>query len=80
MMSEMIEHLLNGFGLFICLFSLALFLTMPIIIMFGAASIADGMTDQFGQVISMVTFFILSLLGLVIVLLLGTYVQEALEA
>ena len=80
MITKAVSHLTMGFGLFICLFGLALFLTLPIIIMFGAAHLADGMVDQFGQVISTFTFLILSLLGLIAVLLLGTYVQETLEA
>ena len=79
MIIDLLEHLKMGLGLFICLFALALFLTMPIIIMFGAASIADDMTAQFGQVISMGSFLLLSLLGLVLTLMIGTAIQEALE-
>lgn len=79
MIAKAVNHLTMGFGLFICLFGLALLLTLPIMIMFGAAHLADGMTEQFGQVLSMGSFLLLSLLGLVLTLLIASFVQEALE-
>ena len=75
----MIDHIINGVGLFIFVFGLALFLTTPIAIIFGAAHLADNVNAEFGNIAAGLSFILLSSAGLFLTLSLGFSIQEALE-
>lgn len=79
MLSDALEHLKMGLGLFICVAGLALFLTTPVAIMFMAAHLAEGAASQYGQVAGVMSFSVLSLFGVLLTLLVASFVQEALE-
>ena len=79
MLLEALEHLKMGLGLFICVAGLALFLTTPVAIMFMAAHFAQNAADQYGQIAGVVGFSLLSLFGVLLTLLVASFVQEALE-
>jgi hypothetical protein len=80
MVSDALEHLKMGLGLFLMVAGLALFLTTPVAIMFMAAHLADSMTPEFGNIAAGVSFILLSSVGLFLTVILASFVQEALEA
>ena len=79
MIAKVANHLTMGLGLFVCLFGLALFLTLPIIIMFGAAHLADSINHEFGNITAGLSFILLSSAGLFLTVNLGFFIQETIE-
>ena len=79
MITSALDYLVNGIALFLTIFGLALFLTTPIAIMFGAAHLADNVNAEFGNIAAGLSFILLSSAGLFLTLSLGFSIQEALE-